>query len=576
MPSKNAKKRVLLTILITCLSLLASCTSQIESIYTERDFQDFTKQLFRQEVASNTVSLHFTLQDPSAFGIDDAPVTFGSYDIDITANKASLENVLAMMQQFDYDSLSTENQITYDVLEAYLMTAKEGARFFLYEEPLNPITGVQAQLPVLLAEFPFRTTDDVETYLELLTTLPDYFESLIEFQQLKSEEGLFMSESSVDAIVAQARSFVDTESHSYLHSTFKERISNLETLTQETFSKYLARNQEYITSYVIPAYEALVEGLLLLRGTGVNDQGLAHLPEGQEFYRHLVARQTGSSRDVETLQEMTLAQITFDLQAIQEAIQEQPDALMAGLNVELESNSPIAILNDLEAKIDPAFPPAPKVSIHVRYVPEDMEDFLSPAFYLIPTIDNITENVIYINRGHELEGLQLFTTLAHEGYPGHLYQTTFFAGLNPDPIRNILNFGGYTEGWATYAEMTSYYLAPIDSDVAALMQKNSSALLGLYAAADMGIHYSGWSLMDTASFFYEYGIEDMEVIKTIYQMILSNPANYLKYYIGYLEILDLKRQAIDAWGDDFTQQRFHEAILTIGPAPFDVIAKHLN
>ena len=575
MPSKKFKKRTLLIVFATCLSLLTSCALRPEVVQTNRSFQEFTTQLFQQEVASNTISLHFTLQDPSAFGISNAPVTFGSYDINVSASLASLENVLAMLKKFDYDSLSSENQITYDVLESYLRMAKEGARFALYEEPLNPITGIQAQLPILLAEFPFRTTEDVDIYLELLTTMPDYFESLIRFQQQKSEAGLFMPESSVDAVVAQSRSFIDSANDNFLHSSFKERLTSLDSLTEEAFSKYLARNKEHIAGYIVPAYEALVDGLLLLRGTGKNDQGLAHLPEGREFFKNLVVRQTGSSRDIETLQEMTLAQITADLQAIQDIIEEQPDTLMASQNITLEETNPIAILNDLEAKIDPIFPPGPKVTTRVKYVPEDMENYLSPAFYLIPTIDNISDNVIYINRGHTLEGLQLFTTLAHEGYPGHLYQTTFFASLNPDPIRNILNFGGYTEGWATYAEMCSYYLAPIDRDVAAIMQKNNSALLGLYAAADMGIHYGGWSLMDTASFFYDYGIEDMDVIRIIYQMIISNPANYLKYYIGYLEILELKKQAMEIWGDDFTQQKFHEAILTIGPAPFDVITKHI-
>lgn len=194
---------------------------------------------------------------------------------------------------------------------------------------------------------------------------------------------------------------------------------------------------------------------------------------------------------------------------------------------------------------------------------------------MIPAIDNAKENVIYLNPGHMPDDLSLFTTLAHEGYPGHLYQTVYFNAAQPDPIRSLLNFDGYTEGWATYSEMLSYYFAPIEKEQATLMQRNNSVLLGLYALADMGIHYDGWTLLDTVSFFRSYGITDTEAIEEIYDLILSDPANYLKYYIGYVEFLELKKEAIEKWGKDFSQERFHQAVLDVGPAPFELIREYI-
>ena len=200
-----------------------------------------------------------------------------------------------------------------------------------------------------------------------------------------------------------------------------------------------------------------------------------------------------------------------------------------------------------------------------------MEEYLSPAFYMIPAIDNSADNVIYINKGHLPDDLSLFTTLAHEGYPGHLYQTTYYASKKPDPIRNLLNYGGYVEGWATYSEMMSYYYAPVSKEQATLMQKNTSVILGLYALADMGIHYEGWTLLDAVSFFRSYGITDTDTIEKIYDLIIADPANYLKYYIGYVEFLEMKKEALDIWGDDFSQEKFHKAVLDVGPAPFDLV-----
>ena len=178
------------------------------------------------------------------------------------------------------------------------------------------------------------------------------------------------------------------------------------------------------------------------------------------------------------------------------------------------------ILTRLQEGISGTFPEAPDTVLEVKYVPEEMEDHLSPAFYMIPAIDNTEQNVIYINQAHMSDDLTLFTTLAHEGYPGHLYQTVYYESTDPDPIRSIMDFGGYVEGWATYAEMGSYYLTPLSKEQATLLQKNSSIILGLYALADMGIHYDGWSRMDTVAFFSNYGITDAETVERIYELII--------------------------------------------------------
>ena len=102
-----------------------------------------------------------------------------------------------------------------------------------------------------------------------------------------------------------------------------------------------------------------------------------------------------------------------------------------------------------------------------------------------------------------------------------------------------------------------------------ILSKNS-IILGLYANADIGIHYEGWDLADTISYFSSYGISDESVIQEIYRYIVGDPANYLTYYVGYLEMMELKKE----WNS--SQKEFHQRILEIGPAPFDIIKKHLT
>ena len=558
----------LLVILISFLSGNAFWSS-LHAESSDRQFRTFTRSLFQTEVSANTISLHYTLRSPSDYGIADIPATYGSLSSDPVAAKASVRNVLSSLQEFDPDTLSSENALTFKILDTYLKNASTGTDYLLYQEPLGPVSGIHTQLPVLLSEYSFYDTQDVETYLALLKETPSYFDSVIRFEQKKAASGLFMPDYQADSVLDTCQSFIDMGKENYLVSTFNERIASLGLLHGNKKDSFQKENMKLVTEEIYPAYQNLITAIKSLKGKGMNEQGLSHFPYGKKYYEYLVRQTTGCNESISRLRLMTRAQILEDLSAMQKILF-PADAALTKASV-LEQTSPDSMLDDLRSKITDTFPKIPDVDFQVKYVPESMQDYLSPAFYMIPAIDNLTENVIYINNGQTASGLNLYTTLAHEGYPGHLYQTVYFSASEPDPIRSILDFGGYVEGWATYAEMMSYYLAPLPKTEASLLQKNNSVILGLYALADMGIHYDGWSVTDTVRFFSDYGINDPNAVQSVYKLIIGSPANYLKYYIGYLKFYELKKEMADALGNQFSQKEFHRAVLDVGPAPFEIV-----
>ena len=558
----------LLVILISFLSGNAFWSS-LHAESSDRQFRTFTRSLFQTEVSANTISLHYTLRSPSDYGIADIPATYGSLSSDPVAAKASVRNVLSSLQEFDPDTLSSENALTFKILDTYLKNASTGTDYLLYQEPLGPVSGIHTQLPVLLSEYSFYDTQDVETYLALLKETPSYFDSVIRFEQKKAASGLFMPDYQADSVLDTCQSFIDMGKENYLVSTFNERIASLDLLPENKKDSFQKENMKLVIEEIYPAYQNLITAIKSLKGKRMNEQGLSHFPYGKKYYEYLVRQTTGCNESISRLRLMTRAQILEDLSAMQKVLF-PADAALTQASV-LEQTSPDSMLDDLRSKITDTFPEIPDVDFQVKYVPESMQDYLSPAFYMIPAIDNLTENVIYINNGQTASGLNLYTTLAHEGYPGHLYQTVYFSASEPDPIRSILDFGGYVEGWATYAEMMSYYLAPLPKTEASLLQKNSSVILGLYALADMGIHYDGWSVTDTVRFFSDYGINDPNAVQSVYKLIIGSPANYLKYYIGYLKFYELKKEMADALGNQFSQKEFHRAVLDVGPAPFEIV-----
>lgn len=555
------------------LLLLSACGTE-ESVDQNEKFEEYTQEVFCNEVSSNTINLHYTLKNPEDYGITDYEVSLGSFESDPDMVKVSAENMRQSLQEFSYEGLNLQNRITFDILEYQVKSAEKNADYVLYEEPLGLVSGVQTQFPVVMSEYRFYDRQDVETYLELLEMTGDYFDSLIKFEREKADAGLFMADYALDTVLEQCRAFLDMGDGNYLYSTFADRVEDIDELTKEEKSDYIQDNALAVSDCVFPAYEKLISSLEELRGSGENEKGLVNLPDGADYYELVVRRSTGSERSVEEMEDLTRRQITDDLEAMEQVMgittEEAQEAAAS-----MTQDSAGLILSKLQDGIKEAFPEAPDTALEVKYVPEEMEEHLSPAFYMIPAIDNTEENVIYINRAHMNDDLTLFTTLAHEGYPGHLYQTVYYESTDPDPVRSVMDFGGYVEGWATYAEMGSYYLTPLSKEQAVLLQKNSSIILGLYALADMGIHYEGWSRMDTAAFFSNYGITDTETIERIYELIIGSPGNYLKYYIGYVEFLELKKDWAEEKGRGFSQKEFHEAVLEVGPAPFDIVEKYM-
>lgn len=568
------RKRILLLLLPLLAAVCAILFFTGFPVSQEKKFDRFTRQVFTEELSGSTLNLHYTVSDPSSFGLKKAPVSLG--DEGSAARRralAAMENYRQTLSCFSPEELNEQQQVTCAIFRDWLDTELSCSDFLLYEEPLGPTLGIQAQLPVLLAEYAFRTKGDIEDYLSLLTQVPDYFFSLLSFEREKAAAGLFMSDTCANEIIRQCQDFLAPSSEHYLISLFDKKIDGFSNLTADEKIAYKKRNEAAVTGYVLPAYETLCSGLSALLGKGRNNQGLFYFPKGQAFYEYLVKREVGDSRKIADIEEEIKQQLIADYQSIQKrlgtAVGRHTSAAFSA-----DSTDAVAMLKDLRQKVSQDFPDPPAISCEIKYVDDSLKDYLSPAFYLTPPIDAYTENVIYLNPAESCSGLALYTTLAHEGYPGHLLQTVSFHAQSPDPLRLLLSPGGYTEGWATYVEMYAYSLWDGGSDASVIQQKNRSFSLGLAALLDIGIHYHGYSPEDVSAFLTKLGFPEADA-SALYQAILQAPANYLQYYVGYLNFLRLRNTMQQALKERFVLRSFHSAVLEAGPAPFAILEKQV-
>ncbi len=534
-------------------------------------FSEFCTTLFREEMKSNTMNLHFTLKDPKAAGIDSYEITLGSLSGDSPHNQArQLKKLSEELKKYSHRSLKGKDRLTCRLLSDYISRQQNLAAYPYYDEPLTPSGGVTSQLPVLLAEYTFRNTRDIKDYLGLLSQMDTYFLGILDYEQKKADAGLFMSDEACLKVIEGCEVFTEHPDDNFLIDTFSNRLNAMDGLTDTQKNAYLKQHSKVLSDHVIPAYSQMIKGLTMLLGRGHNNWGLCNFPEGKAYYEAVVSADTGCDDSVEDLFSQIAKARREDLTFCQNLLEKNPKLASQSPKPDAALKEENAMLSRLQKEILTDFPAPPQTEVEICHVDPALSEYLAPAFYITAPIDDISHNRIYINDAKNDTDIYYFTTLAHEGYPGHLYQTICTSSYGAPEVLSLLNYPGYTEGWATYTEMQSFYYAGLDPDLASLLQHNQAATLSLYATADIGIHYFGWEKEKNAAFWSEYGVDDTATVKRITDLILEEPGNYLKYYVGYLKFRQMREQ-LALENKSFSVSAFHEAILRTGPSPFSVL-----
>lgn len=582
--SRHNSRKLLLSIFLSLCLFFQACSSPDPAPGDNRsrentksdDFTKFTDNLFKESISSDALSLNYSLSDPETYGI--SPDAGGFTPVSYEALKSSApetENLLCALKEFDKSSLSLPQQILYDSLNYTLEMDLKGSDFILFSRPLSPVTGLQAQLPVLLAEYSFHTKNDIENYFSLLRSIPEYFTSLLAFMELQAQENMLPCQNTVSGIADQCLSFLQEKGDRILISSFKKRIQSCTFLDADTAKQFRKENKKLVKTCIVPAYQKLIDGLNVISTTCGSNGSLCSYKNGKEYYKYLFATETGSDTSVDEYYEILNDRLNKSREILLAYAKKDP-SLFSGLSTKSAGNTPPEeLLSTLSSAITADFPKISDVNFTVSYVDESLEDYLSPAFYLTPPLDAYTENVIYINNSSRFAGSDLSSTLAHEGYPGHLYQNVYDRQQNHPLLSYALNFSGYTEGWATYAEIYSYKYLGYSKDEIGILRNNMIISLCIYGICDIGIHYYGWDETKVLEFLNQNGTYSEETARSLCTNIIDEPGSYLKYTIGYMEFMKLKESAKKQMDNNYSEMAFHKFVLSAGPAPFSVLENYM-
>lgn len=567
-------------------------------------FREMTDQLFFEDIKADTLSLHYTLAYPSHYSIDSYPLTLPKYNKNnLNQSKSKMENFISLLSDMDTAVLSKEELYCHNLLQDYFSLQIEGFSFTYFEECFSPSSGLVSNYPILMAEYIFRTEKDVTDYLTLLKDTPNYFSTYLDFQKERTLMGHYLASVSLQETIEQCDTIftakaLNNNTH-FLQLTFRERLAPLvakEIISKKEAFQYIKENNHILKNIVFPSYQILKNSLSSMQKENRPLHGLYQKENGKEYYQWLIEKQVGCTLPVPEILnklEIDFEKNLYTFRYLQEKIQAFPDYEKL-----IEEPFPIKdkneMLNSLQKLMKNDFPSLSSFSDRpikttLKSVSNCMEEYTSPAFYLLPPIDDVWQNTIYINNNSTPQGLDLFTTLAHEGYPGHLYQTVYYGLYSKQKdvplIRHIMNYDGYVEGWAIYCEFMAYDYAttlyPEDKQDFYFLWHNllltdRKLQLNILSILDIHLHYYDDSLQNAKNILNQYGIMDEETIKEIRQYVLEEPGNYLKYYMGYLLIIDLKENVRNLMGSSYSDMNFHKLILNTGPSDFNNLEKYIN
>jgi uncharacterized protein (DUF885 family) len=518
------------------------------------------------------------VDDPAQFGIDPSTVTMtlGEFTEE-DSRRLGLEAgvYLEQLNQIDRDQLPEETQFSYDVLQQILTDFAEETSYDYYYEPLTEYSGFQANLPLSFALFELKNIQDVEDYLTLLADVPRYMGQVLTYEQKRAEIGMFMTEDALNGILEDCQTIIDSQDTSFLYTTFNEGIDNLD-LTQEQAQAYKDRNESLIQNEFIGAYKTLYNGLKALRKSCRTYEEAATLTDKQKSYFEYSMQSEGCNfLSVEETLEMLKDEYFYLLYDIVSLQNENPD--LYSMNLELTSGDMQQDLDYLKSIMAELLPELPEHNLTLTDVPEELQDMFSPAAYVIPALDDWNENIVYINTATEDPALLL--TLAHECYPGHLYQYVYQRGEEDIcRMQKVVNFGGYAEGWAQFAEylitqnQTCYDHNYVQYQFDYSMLFNSI----LPAIISILVNYYGYTEAALESYITGIGLDGELISGIYYSIVIDQPYYFFEYAIGYSQLAQLYRDTLSDLGDSFDQEAFLKTYMDLGPGYFGLIKERLD
>lgn len=528
-----------------------------------KDFDLFLDTIFDELVSDNYLYMHFNVADYKAMGIEKPEVGFGHivYGVDeeeFNKTEKQLEELLA----FDYDKLSLRQQYDYDLLHYSLLETLCGLEYSKYNLIFSSSSQFCDGIVTNLMEFAIYDEESEEDFLVVLKDVPNYINEAIEYSKQQSNDGLYHSDDMLDEEISYIDNLISSNGRS-IYEHYKEYDIYPEV-------------KELVENEVIPAFVTLKEYLNTLYGKTKSDKlALTKINKGYAEYTYIT--NTSNNGDMYAIYTQ-LIEVYSDwvnnfinaYQNNEHILEDYEDFLNDDKAINLSAEDMLEYLRNNSSKRYEYLEDA-------NYVVSALDTLgdSTLGYYVSPPIDNLNQNVIRVNakiNNEDYDQMSVFEVMAHEGFPGHLYQNIYFQQKNPHKFRATQSFIGYTEGYADLAAMDAIDMLNVDDEYKAVAKLNSITFNShlLLSIVDLGVNYFGWDV-NTIGNKLEKLFLDKAIAQPLYDMVVAMPGTFVRYGVGYVSHLNLRKKAMDELGDKFDFVAYDRAIIENGPLPFAIL-----
>lgn len=581
-------KRISLFALSGIMALSLGACSSKNAEEEQKKFDSFMEKQFVETMQKDYISMHTLIEHPEKYGINTSKVKVSLGErADIESQHKAAKAAAKTWEEFnkfDRDSLTDEQKVTYDSFKFQETLNQElnNKKFDYYQQLFASISGIHFQLPTLFSDWELRNEQDVKDLITLVKDVRPYVIDTLSYTREQADKGLLMT--NLDEVKKYCDGILKNGTQSAVLSSMYKNIDAVKLDTKKA-TAYKKQLKEAFTSSFLPAYEDISKAMATFKKQKQNnEEGLAKFPKGKEYYALLLQQNIGSNKKVEDVKKMAETNYQTHLQSLQKT-------MMANLNLmkvfasgkypTTKFKSYEEILAYISKQFTDDFPTVKDLKYHIRDVNEEIASSTGVAAYFnIPAIDGNGIKQLRVNpKSSDITSVPTYATVAHEGFPGHMFQYGYmYENVKSLYQKTLAQSNAYTEGYAVYAQYYAYkYLKDVDSAFLSAYKDNELAAYNAIIAADIGIHYEGWSLQKFTEYLTSKGIVlDDANAKSQYNQLQANPCAFEPYYVGYEEINAMKEKAQKELGDKFEDKAFHTALLKSGAVPFSVVENNVN
>ena len=584
-------KKHLFTICILLLFLLSGTIypimgdgTAIDDIVAELEslsFDQFVEESYKQML----------LRDPetvTALGLSDE---YGMRNDQLTnisdeyiRETQSLEvAVLDLLRQYDRDSLTAEQQLSYDIYDWYLDDIVRGHEFRYHNYSVSQfMTSTDQSLIYLFTEIqPVSNKQDAEDYIARLSQVDIKFDQLLEGLAIREEMGIIPPQYIIQWTQYNVGNAIQGGTRrTPFYSTFRDKVNAIDDLSGDEITSLLADAEAAIDESVIPAYRLLLSYLGYLEMKATNDLGAWKFPDGDQYYNYMLRHLTTTEMTADEIHELGLREVARVQGEIYEVLGElgypedvsmsqafariaREGGTYSGDNIFVEYESIIFAADIRLGEVFDIRPQAPVIVI---------PDPGGGGYYEPPALDGSRPGAFYAAQGGQQPRYNMASLTYHEAIPGHHFQIALAQETGLPLFRRNSPFTAYVEGWALYAERLAWEIDLYEGDPYGNLGRLQFELLrAVRLVVDTGIHAKGWTYDEAISYMMETNGYSEGSAQYRISRYIAWPGQATAYMIGMLEILELRQSAMDELGDQYDIKEFHNVVLTSGAVPLDIL-----